>query len=115
MHANYEAILARLRDVTEGRGAKVRQSGGRWQCCCPAHDDRRPSLVVKVGHDGALVAACLSQGCSFAEIAAALGTDRRDWFPPKDDWRPVKMPERVIDKVYDYRDASGVLRYQNVR
>ena len=47
----------------------VRALGGRWHggygvCRCPAHDDRSPSLSVKDGHDGQLLAKCHA-GCDF--------------------------------------------------
>jgi hypothetical protein len=46
-------------------------SGGRGMACCPAHDDRSPSLSLADGANGRLLLHCHS-GCSFAEIQAAL-------------------------------------------
>ena len=46
-------------------------SGGRGIACCPAHDDRSPSLSLADGADGRLLLHCHS-GCSFAEVQAAL-------------------------------------------
>lgn len=45
--------------------------GGRGTACCPAHDDRRPSLSLTDGTDGRLLLHCHA-GCSFADIQAAL-------------------------------------------
>ncbi len=39
--------------------------------CCPAHDDRLPSLSLANGHDGRLLLTCYA-GCSFREIIQAL-------------------------------------------
>jgi len=44
-------------------------------CRCPAHDDRRPSLSVRVGERGILFK-CFA-GCSILEVINALRTDRR--------------------------------------
>lgn len=49
---------------------------GRWHgrygvACCPAHDDRRPSLTLADGDAGRLLAHCKT-GCSFADVIGAL-------------------------------------------
>lgn len=53
----------------------VERLGGRWTghaglCRCPAHDDRRPSLSVRIGRKSLLLH-CFA-GCSAAEILASL-------------------------------------------
>jgi hypothetical protein len=60
----------------EGR-ALVTRLGGRWTsrgglCCCPAHDDRTPSLSVRVGRKRLLVH-CFA-GCEAEAVLAALRT-----------------------------------------
>ena len=42
-----DAILDRL--------MKVRRSGSGWTSLCPAHDDRDPSLTIKLGVSGVLL------------------------------------------------------------
>jgi hypothetical protein len=49
---------------------------GRWHgsygvACCPAHDDRNPSLKLADGRDGRLLARCFA-GCTFAAIMNGL-------------------------------------------
>ncbi|CUJ95572.1 conjugative transfer relaxase protein TraI [Ruegeria denitrificans] len=50
--------------------------GGRWSgrsgiACCPAHDDRSPSLSIANGHSGQLLLTCHA-GCSFVHVLEAL-------------------------------------------
>ncbi len=61
--------------------ALVRRLGGTWKngggmCRCPSHEDRSPSLSVRVG-DSALLFKCFA-GCTIAEILRALRRDRID-------------------------------------
>lgn len=70
------SIVTSLMD--EGR-AIVESLGGKWSrnggvCRCPAHDDRTPSLSVRVGRSRLLLH-CFA-GCGAAEILHALRTRR---------------------------------------
>lgn len=61
---------------------RVRQQGEReWTACCPAHDDREPSLSISLGADGRVLLHCFA-GCSVADIARALGLRVADLFEP---------------------------------
>ena len=56
-------------------------SRGKGMCCCPAHDDRTPSLSVTLGRK-AILFHCFA-GCSNDEVIAALdrqGIRSRDLF-----------------------------------
>ena len=59
-------------DRLKSRGLIVRQTGDGWQCQCPSHDDRSPSLSIHESQDGRLLVHCFS-GCSFETILKALG------------------------------------------
>jgi hypothetical protein len=64
-----------------GRLQKVRKSGAdNWIACCPAHDDRKPSLAIKHADDGKILIKCWS-GCQPGEILGALGLTFMDLFP----------------------------------
>jgi putative DNA primase/helicase len=98
-----EALLERLQGVT-------RTSNG-WDALCPAHGDNRPSLGVAVGTDNRILLKCRA-GCSIESIVSALGLSMKDLFsgpPPATAGRPREVA------AYDYKDAKGKLRYQNVR
>lgn len=62
---------------------KVKQTGrSNWLACCPAHDDKSPSLTIHAADDGRILVHCHS-GCSFEEIKDAVGLGWDAWFPPK--------------------------------
>jgi putative DNA primase/helicase len=107
---HYHDILARLDGLRPG------PTGRTWYARCPVHEDRHPSLFLWVSKkDGALMARCqASYSCKWSAIVAALGTQPRDWFPPRDDsMRETTRPKIVA--TYDYRDEHGGLAYQVVR
>lgn len=54
-----------------------------WVACCPAHDDRGPSLSIRETSDGRILLHCFA-GCSAGAILEALGLDMADLFPPRD-------------------------------
>lgn len=69
-----EAILSRLQ--------KVRGRNGSWTACCPAHDDKSPSLAVR--EEGGKVLLHCFGGCSVSDVVGALGMEMTDLFPPNE-------------------------------
>lgn len=60
---------------------KVRDRGqDRYLACCPAHDDRSPSLSIKECDDGRLLVHCFA-GCPVADVLEAVGLGMGDLFP----------------------------------
>ena len=59
---------------------QVRRAPGGWAAHCPAHEDSRPSLSVRVGVDGRVLLHCFA-GCAVDAICAAVGWSLRDLFP----------------------------------
>ena len=71
----------RARQIVERHSGTWRR--GKGMCCCPAHDDRTPSLSVTLGNT-AILFHCFA-GCTNADVLAALdraGTRTRDLFDP---------------------------------
>ena len=62
---------------------KVKGSNGRYQACCPAHDDKSPSLTISEAADGTVLVKCFA-GCTADEIVGAIGLELKDLFPPSD-------------------------------
>jgi hypothetical protein len=45
--------------------------------CCPAHDDKNPSMSVRAAPDGKIAVHCFAV-CDFASILGALGVPARE-------------------------------------
>jgi len=93
---NIEPLLNRL--------DKVRKTGhDKWTACCPAHDDRTPSLAIK--HvDGRILLHCFS-GCSVDSVLSALGLGFIDLFDEK---LPLTCTEKISRR--DRLDPLDALR-----
>lgn len=62
----------------------IRRTGpGRWIARCPAHEDRTPSLSIKLADDGRVLVHDFG-GCSVEDVLAAVGLAVKDLFPPRD-------------------------------
>lgn len=53
---------------------------GQYVACCPAHDDKSPSLAIAETSDGRILVNCLS-GCSGLDVISAVGVEWPDLFP----------------------------------
>ena len=74
---------------------KVRAtSKGRWVCKCPSHEDKSPSMHIRLEDDGRILINCKA-GCGTYEILQSIGLDWSAVFPDefKGDRKPIK---RVI-------------------
>lgn len=104
------AILAKLQ--------KVKSHGGSWMACCPAHEDRNPSLSIAEGKDGRVLLTCHA-GCTFESIRAALGAGVDDFFagplPANGNGHAAPAERTALVTTYDYVDASGALLFQSCR
>lgn len=98
--------MARIRTAAElARALGGRRSGSGWMACCPAHEDRHPSLAINDGPAGELLFYCHA-GCSQAQVLSAL---REAGIVLESE------PAARIVATYDYRDATDALLYQVVR
>lgn len=86
MNPNLDTILSRL--------TKVRGRNGNWVACCPAHDDRSPSMTIR-DVDGKILMHCFS-GCSIQEITESIGVDLSDLFPPETKTHDYSKPQRPV-------------------
>jgi hypothetical protein len=89
-------------DVLLSRLEKVKGRHGSYTACCPAHDDKAPSLAIRE-EGGKIVLHCFA-GCSVENVIGAVGMDMTDLFPPKDA-RDYSKPQPKV-KLF----ASDLLR-----
>jgi hypothetical protein len=70
----------------------VKKTGpGKWQCRCPAHNDKSPSLSI-LDDNGRIVIYCFA-GCETIDVIGAVGMTFDELFPSeyKGDHKPVKQ------------------------
>jgi hypothetical protein len=102
MQARLELTPALLAETI----ATVVLAKGRWttrgyfKCCCPAHDDQRPSLLIFVRADDRLSFQCLA-GCPTRRIRMALRQRGVDLSPIK---------KQTVSEMQDELWASGFAR-----
>jgi len=70
-----------------------RTKPGSWLACCPAHDDKNPSLSIRETADGRVLVHCFA-GCAVHEIVSAVGLDTSDLFPPRTEQQFIKGERR---------------------
>ena len=113
---NLETVLSRLQSV--------RRNGSGWMACCPAHEDRRPSLSVRE-NDGKALLHCFG-GCTVEAICRGMGLKVSELFTKQGvfqrkldavrtaekqiaDLRSRLTPrERVLDVTVVYCDADNL-------
>ena len=62
---------------------KVKRKGDNsWMACCPAHDDKNPSLVI-TEKEGVVLLHCFSHQCDVSDIVYAVGLELSDLFPER--------------------------------
>ena len=76
--APIERVLTRLQKTER----EPTLQGDQYIARCPAHDDRRPSLSIKVGDDGRVLLYCHA-GCKFLSIAYRMGLEPSELFPSR--------------------------------
>ncbi|MEP6598675.1 MAG: hypothetical protein ABJB98_04415 [Actinomycetota bacterium] len=96
-------------DAVLGTLDGVRRVGDGWMALCPTHDDRNPSLSVKLGDGGKVLAHCHA-GCDQVKLAETLGLSGAAT-PSDADWTPTGPATAT----YDYVSERGELLFQVCR
>jgi hypothetical protein len=103
-------ILARLQGV--------KKNGSGYMACCPAHEDKNPSLSISEKDDKVLLK-CFA-GCTYEQIMTALdmpahAAAQDTTTTPKQQKLKQSKPLGKIVQTYDYTDMNGALLFQVVR
>ena len=91
------------------RLGKVKGRNGSWTACCPAHDDKSPSLSIREGEDGRVLVHCFG-GCDVQEVLGAVGMDMSDLFPEKQERYEVQTSKQMKPAFY----ATDLLRIASI-
>ena|SRR5688572_24937583 len=70
---NVDKLLASLRKVRP-------TANGEWVACCPAHEDKTPSLAIKDNGDGRILIHCFA-GCPVENVVSSVGLNLSDLMP----------------------------------
>jgi len=98
-HPPADTLLPRLPNLrTTGKD--------KWMSCCPAHNDKKPSLSVRRFPDGSLSVKCFT-GCSTVDVLTSVGLRPSDLFPKSDDDYSRSRNPRTSP---DLRSLVGYLR-----
>ena len=98
-----EILLSRLE--------KVRPTGrGTWVACCPAHEDRTPSMSIRELEDGRTLLHCFAD-CPVESILGAVGLDFDVLFPdkPLERAKPLRRPFPAADVLECLADESRIV------
>ncbi len=107
MTNNINTLLEKLKKVSS-------KGKGQWTACCPAHEDRSPSLAIKEVPDGRILLKCFA-GCGASDVMQAVGMTLSDLFPDgeKHEFRPfafAQVERRQQEKAKeDIREAELVI------
>jgi hypothetical protein len=89
--------------------AKPQRTPTGWKACCPAHEDRNPSLFLADGKDGGLALVCYA-GCTYQSIAQALESKGAELGRGSSDRYQIPSEHFSLgpySSFWDYRDARG--------
>jgi hypothetical protein len=88
---------------------KVKQTNhSTWIACCPAHDDKNPSLAIRQVDDGRILIHCFA-GCSAAEILDALGLSFDDLYPTTN----PAIAHKPLRKIFDAHTTLQLLQFES--
>jgi hypothetical protein len=99
-----ENLLSRL--------SKVKRTGdSRYIACCPAHEDKSPSMTIRELPDGRILMHCFG-GCATESILGSVGLTFSDLFPEqliqngKSERRPFNAHDVLACIKYESRLAA---------
>lgn len=101
MSISIDDFLSRLRGV-RSRG------NGNFMACCPAHEDKSPSLSVTQS-DGRILMTCFA-GCPAESVLSSIGLKFDDLFP--DAQKRQSESTRTVKRRIQPADALRVLSYE---
>lgn len=102
------ALEARAREIVKAFGGHWSRSQG--MCCCPAHDDRTPSLSIGLS-SGAILFHCFA-GCSSDEVIAGF---KRHGIQPRDLFDGSGGPIKQARAISEGPDANALRLWREAK
>ena len=99
-----ETLLSRLKKVKGRRDS--------WTACCPAHEDRSPSLAIRIVDDGRILLHCFAN-CAVQDIVGAVGMDLSDLFPPDEKRQFYDDPMKPIKPAFFATDLMRIIHFES--
>jgi hypothetical protein len=97
-------------DTLIARLDKVKSTGpSAWVACCPAHEDKKPSLSIR-GLDDRVLVHCWA-GCGAADVVAAVGLSLADLFERDDSKTICDLHVRRRPPLPSTRELLALLEY----
>ena len=106
---NYSSTAHDILADLHGKLDKSKRTGDKLTARCPAHDDKTPSLSVKIGDNDCVILKCFA-GCPTDAVLDALGWTMRDLFATDDAWRSHEARDIGDEKDAAKREASPLPR-----
>jgi len=95
------------------RQPKFQQIGqNQYKCCCPAHQDKEPSLCIKFEEDKVLLNDFA--GCDISDICRSFGIEPKDLFYNSKE-KSVANKYQPLQAEYMYYDEKGKYIYSKLR
>src|SRR4051794_37197609 len=78
-----------------GNLAKFHATSTGFIACCPAHEDRTPSLSISLGSDGRILVRCHA-GCEAAAVMRAIGRNLTELFDDNTALPEARRPNSTV-------------------
>ena len=95
---------------------EVKPNGqGKWNARCPAHEDRSPSLAIKLADNNLILLHCFA-GCPVADIVSAVGLELSDLMPENPTYQKgIKPPKFNKYELFDRVVFEAVILSMGIR
>ncbi len=100
--------------ISSKTGFEPKKSNNGFMACCPAHDDKNPSLSVSETADGTILIKCFA-GCYTKDICSAIGIESKDLFPDHLVLQKSNTSKKRKITEYEYKDEQGHTIFKKVR
>lgn len=97
-------------DTILSRLSKVKRTGrDKWAACCPSHEDKTPSLVIRSLDDGRILLHCFG-GCEALDVVEAMGLSMSELFPERlGEFKQIAHPFSAADALRALSRESAIV------